>query len=93
MELFFFRVAINQDQIVKYDLPTSRSKPGDKRSPSVAATVEAEAMPAPLLRSLVRSYIEFYLPEGRLDYARTMDEEGQRSLRIFDPSALTGSPA
>ena len=83
VELFFFRVAINEIQIAEYDLPKKPRKESDKRSPSIVETVEAEAMPAPILRAVVRGWVGGYLPEGRLEYAKLMDEQGQNFLRAF----------
>ena len=82
-EITFRRLAINENQIAEYDLPSKPRKGGDKRRLDIVATVEAEAMPAPVLRDIVRREIEHYLPEKSLDYARIMDEQGQQYLANF----------
>lgn len=80
----FDRVAVNQTQIRQFDLPTKPRKVTDKRCPELAETVEAEAMPAPVLRSLVRDAVERHLTPYALDYATLMDEQGQEFLAAFD---------
>ena len=54
IHLNFERLAITPDQIATFDLPTKPRKAGDRRSPGVAETVEAEAMPARILRDILR---------------------------------------
>ena len=44
--LTFARLAINEEQIARFDLPTKPRKSTDKRRLDIAETVEAEAMPA-----------------------------------------------
>lgn len=56
------RIGITAEQITALDLPTKPRKAGDRRAPEVKHTVEAEAMPAGLLRSLLRKEIERLLP-------------------------------
>jgi hypothetical protein len=70
IEMRFRRVAINEEQIAAYNLPTKPRKEKDKRSPHVAATVEAEAMPAHALRALLREKIERYCPRMRSRWRR-----------------------
>lgn len=65
----FRRVAINEAQIVEYDLPKNLRKLTDKRSLHVLHTVEAEAMPARVLRGLVRDAVEQHLPDGAMELA------------------------
>jgi hypothetical protein len=70
----FDRLGITPDQIVQYDLPTKPRKDTDRRSLHIAATVEAEAMPAVLLRGLLRARIESLLPAGALAAARAAED-------------------
>lgn len=72
--LIFARVGINPEQIQQYDLPTKPRKAGDRRSLHVAATVEAEAMPARILRGILRERIERMLPEGALAAAKVAEQ-------------------
>ena len=80
VDLNFHRIAINRDQIVEYDLPTKPRKSGDRRSLHVAETVEAEAMPADIMRELLREKIESYLPPRALEVARVAEEDERASL-------------
>ena len=78
IELIFRRIAINEDQVQVYDLPTKPRKEGDKRSQQVAYTVEAEAMPAASLRAILRIEVELLLPEGAL-HATKVAEQSERA--------------
>ena len=77
--LLFVRVAITKEQIEHYDLPTKPRKKTDRRSPEVERTVEAEAMPPPLLRDLLRDSIEALLPPEALQAAKVA-EESERAV-------------
>lgn len=78
IDLVFTRVGINVEQIGIYDLPTKPRKKGDIRSLQVKSTVEAEALPANILRKLLRERIEELLPQGAL-LATKVAEESERS--------------
>ncbi len=80
IELQFERVAINADQIKAHDLPEKPRKAGDRRSLHVAATVEAEAMPAHVLRALVRDRIEALLPAAALRVAKAAEASEREQL-------------
>lgn len=83
IDMRFNRIAINEQQIIEHDLPTKPRKSGDIRSKHVTATVEAEAMPAYLLRELLRCNIESLLPPGAL-HAATIAEKSERDgLRML----------
>ncbi|MDE0341947.1 MAG: hypothetical protein OXK82_02035 [Deltaproteobacteria bacterium] len=75
--LTFTRLAINEDQIAEYDLPTKPAKDGGDR------TVEAEAMPAATLRGLVSAAVESHLPPGTLESLRTVEQEERAGLRLL----------
>jgi hypothetical protein len=80
VKVYFERIAINEDQIALYDLPTKPRKATDRRSLQVAETVEAEAMPARILRGLLREKIESLLPENALAVAKVAEESERRFL-------------
>ena len=83
VELDFERIAITKEQIEEYDLPTKPRKPGDRRALHIEETVEAEAMPAGVMRSLLRRCIEGLLPEGALDVVRVAEQsERDHILRM-----------
>ena len=77
------RLAINEEQIVKYHLPTKPRKEDDSRCPEIKRTVEAEALPAEVLRKLVREEIESYLPQGELAVVRVAEESEREHLRTI----------
>lgn len=79
--LDFRRIAINLHQIAAYDLPTKPRKELDTRSLQVESTVEAEAMPARILRDMLRDHIESLLPEGALASAKVAEKSEREGLR------------
>lgn len=83
VDLSFHRIAINSEQIEKYNLPTKPRKPGDRRALHVASTVEAEAMPAATLRGLLRAEIERHLPEDALRVAMVAEQSEREGLEIL----------
>ena len=80
IELTFERIGINQDQIELYDLSEKPRKVSDVRAQHVLTTVEAEAMPAAILRGLLRDRIESLLPENALDVARVAEASERAHL-------------
>jgi hypothetical protein len=80
IQLQFERIAINKNQIERFDLPTKPRKATDTRSREVESTVEAEAMPARTLRRLLRMRIEALLPEGALAAAKLAEASEQAGL-------------
>ena len=79
-ELVFRRLAINEEQIERYDLPTKPRKKSDQRALHIRETVEAEAMPAHMLRDLVREAVEGLLPAGALQAAKVAEHSEQEHL-------------
>ena len=71
--LTFHRLAVNEDQIARYNLPTKPRKAGDLRRPDIRATVEAEAMPAGNLRAMLRAKVESFLPAGAIERAKVAE--------------------
>lgn len=57
-EVDFERVAVTEEQVRMYNLPTAPPKPTDRRSFSGSATTQAEALPPDLLGVIVREAIE-----------------------------------
>ena len=80
LSLEFRRIAINEDQIAAYGLPTKPRKPTDRRRPDIKETVEAEAMPAGELRRILRGEVERYLPEGALAVTKAAEESEREGL-------------
>jgi hypothetical protein len=80
-DLHFHRLAITEEQIAAYDLPTKPRKESDRRSLHIKETVEAEAMPAGILRQLLRDAVEGFLPPSALAAARTAEESEREHLQ------------
>lgn len=80
VDLTLERVGITPEQIAAYGLPAKPRKAGDARSPEITETVEAEAMPAALLRRLVRDRIESFLPPDALEVTRIAEESERRQI-------------
>lgn len=83
IELTFERIGITEQQIRIHDLPTKPRKTTDRRSLHIAETVEAEAMPAHLLRALLRERVESLLPSGALKATKVAEESEKHGLRLL----------
>lgn len=80
IQLDFQRIAINEEQIEQYDLPTKPRKATDLRSQHVKSTVEAEAMPARTLRRILRAEIETLLPQNALAVAKVAERSEREQI-------------
>ena len=80
VDLSLNRIAITTEQIDQYDLPTKPRKVSDLRALHITETVEAEAMPANIMRGLLRDSVEAFLPEGALEVAKVAEESEQAHL-------------
>ena len=80
VEADFHRIAINEAQIAEYGLPTKPRKATDRRRLDLRETVEAEAMPAATLRSLLQEAVNEYIPDGVLDSLRVTEESERDGL-------------
>ena len=101
IEVELRRIAVTEAQIAEYQLPTKPRKAGERRRPDIQETVEAEALPARILRRLVTDAVDEYLdPEVR---RRTrLSEQAQRDtlhhlarnfpLRVPAPLTDQGPP-
>ena len=56
---------------------------GDRRRLDIAETVEAEAIPAAVMRRMVRETVEAYLPDGALHAAKVAEESERDGLRAL----------
>lgn len=83
IDMNFVRIAINKEQIQAFDLPTKPRKKTDTRSRQIESTVEAEAMPAHVLRELLRRRVEALLPEGAIEAAKVAEKSEQKGLRLI----------
>lgn len=77
----FWRIAVTEEQIEGYDLPTKPRKATDRRAQHIKETVEAEAMPAHILRDILRQEIEIWLPQNALAVTKVAEKSERDHLR------------
>jgi len=80
IDMDFRRIAINEEQVQEYGLPTKPRKESDRRSQQVTYTVEAEAMPARVLRAILRTDVELLLPDNALHVAKVAEASERQHL-------------
>jgi hypothetical protein len=78
--LQFTRIGITAEQVAAYDLPTKPRNKNDRRALHIKRTVEAEAMPAHILRGLLRDAIEALLPDDALEAAREAEDREREMI-------------
>lgn len=76
----FVRLGITAEQVERYDLPRKPRKESDRRALHIDCAVEAEAMPATILRTLLRDAIEALLPAHALEVAKVAEASEQAGL-------------
>jgi hypothetical protein len=82
-DVTFERLAATPEQIIGLDLPTRPTKASDTRARNfVGGSVEVDAIPAPILRDIVRDAIEQLIDPDALNRIE-IAEESERSL-LFD---------
>ncbi len=79
----FVRLGITPEQIERYDLPRKPRKESDRRALHVDCAVEAEAMPATILRKLLRREVEALLPANALRVAKVAEQSERDGLRLL----------
>ncbi len=83
-EIYFERLAVLPPQIADMELPTRPTKRSDTRSKGFEGqSVEVDAIPAPLLRALVRDSITTHVHPVALDQLLTVEEAERDTLRQF----------
>ena len=80
IELTFERIGINAEQIEEYDLPMKPRKESDHRSQQIEFSVEAESLPAKILRGILRDKVEALLPANALAVAKVAEESEREHL-------------
>jgi hypothetical protein len=82
--LTFYRIAITPEQIRELDLP---SKPRATRATGAPCTSprrsRPRAMPAHMLRELLRAWVESFMPQGALEVARVAEENERQNLAVL----------
>jgi len=81
--LDFRRIAINQEQIKFYDLPGKPRKTGDRRAQHITETVEAESLPANILRGLLESELDALIPASYLKALQVAEESERRAINLL----------
>jgi hypothetical protein len=89
-DITFHRLAITAEQIALLGLPTKPPKPGDRRGGFTGGTVEAEAMPAGILRETLRKKIETFIPEGHLTTLEIAEESERDYLSSIADALRSG---
>jgi hypothetical protein len=71
-------MAVTEEQIVDWDLPTRPTKASDTRAKSFGAiSVELDAIEPNRLRSLVQETIEVHLPAEQFKVLKAAEESGR----------------
>lgn len=83
--IYFERVAITEKQINTLHLPVRETKRSDPRSKiwGDKPSVELDALPAPILRELVRDCIEHYIDPEQLKSTLLIEKLEKDTLRVF----------
>jgi hypothetical protein len=92
-QLTFHRIAVIADQVVEHNLPTKPRKPKERRSNEIIWTVEAEALPVPVLLRLLREKIESFMPVNAIRVAKAAEDSEKQLLRIFASAFEEGGRA
>ena len=85
--LEFHRVAVNEPQIERWNLPTRPTKTAGNRHaadwPDGRGSVELDAVPPNKLRGLVRLVIGNHVDQRQLADLRTIEAEEREQLKLF----------
>ena len=90
IDMEFRRLAVTEEQIASMSLPVKPRKRAERRARHVEQTVEAEAIPAQTLRSMLKSEIEVMLPPGSMA-ATIAAEESERRMILWAANNLEAS--
>lgn len=78
----FKQLAVTPEQIADYQLPTRPTKKKDTRSRGFGdISVELDALPPDVLRSLVQDAIEEHLPDGHMENSRFVENEEREGFK------------
>jgi hypothetical protein len=93
--LVFERVAVDEEQIKHWKLPTRPTKTkGNNHAkgwPDGRPSVELDAIPPGELRYLVRFCIEQHVDQHQVDHLRTVEKAEQEQLQIFGQQIAAGA--
>lgn len=91
--IHFYRAAVTDEQITRYSLPTRETKTKDTRAAKWGdrPSVELDALPAKVLRDLVRECIEMHIDPYELARLRTVEEQERGTLATIRENFGTGT--
>jgi hypothetical protein len=79
-EIYFERIAVTEEQIASWDLPTRPTKKSDTRAKNFGDTsVELDAIDPNELRNIVQDVIEVHLPQQQFEVLKAA-EESEREI-------------
>jgi hypothetical protein len=83
-EIYFERIAVTQEQIAGWDLPTRPTKQSDSRAKRFGAvSVELDEIEPNMLRDLVELTIESHLPEHEYRVLMAAEESERKAIAAF----------
>jgi hypothetical protein len=83
-EIHFERVAVNQQQIEELNLPTRPTKKSDTRSKGFEGeSVEVDAIPPDLLRSLAENFIIQHIDDHQYEVMQIAERSERKVLEMF----------
>jgi hypothetical protein len=81
VEIAFERLAVTESQITEYNLPTRPTKQTDSRAKGfVGQSVEVDAIPTRILRSIVEEAIEFWIDPAALRATQVAEASERQGL-------------
>lgn len=85
-QVIFQRIAVTHDQVEELNLPTRPTKTTDSRAKTWEGdSVELDAIPAHILKAMVRGYILSHIPEHTRDHLTTVEQNERAALhRIYE---------
>jgi hypothetical protein len=93
-DIRFERLAVTPEQIEGWRLPTRPTKKSDSRAAKFGSdiSVELDAIPAPMLRSLVQDAIQRHLPASQLEVLQAAEASERAILGDLLKTARDGLP-
>jgi hypothetical protein len=93
-DIYFERIAVTEQQIADWNLPTRATKQTDSRSKTFGeVSVELDAIEPQRLRSLVQDAIEQHLPPEQLAELMAAEESERATLRGPSGASLDREPS
>jgi len=87
-EVELIRVGINEDHILRFNLPTRPAK-GDRRGESIEYAVDIDAMKPADLREILAKEIESFIDPDQLERMKRIEEAERETLETINLEDLT----